>query len=92
MNSSRHLSVEIIMFVAFSTFSSLSAYSDKHLSLTEIEGTSTHLALRNLTRTTLTRASPTGFEGSMGTPQRVMGASLLSIPGNEVSNIYGSLV
>ena len=52
----------------------------------------THLALRNLMRITLTRASPTGFEGSMGTPQRLMGTSLFGFSGNEVSKIYGSLV
>ena len=56
------------------------------------EETKLHLALRNLMRTTLTRASPTGFEGSIGTPQRLMGTSLSGFSGNEVSKIYGRLV
>lgn len=51
-----------------------------------------NLALRNLMRTTLTRASPAGFEGSMGMPQRLMGASLSFFSGNDVSKICGSLV
>ena len=42
-------------------------------------------------RTTLTRASPTGFEGSILTSQRTIGAILHSSSGNEVSKMYGSL-